>query len=64
VLRVLNDGRINRGRLHGDLEPSLVEGRSVDWVPFSLALRGLVVFDLTGSPWLTRRAEHALSGPD
>jgi hypothetical protein len=64
VLRALNDGRINRGRLHGDLEPYLVEGRAVDWVLFSLALRGLVVFDLTGNPWLTSRGEHALNGPD
>jgi len=62
VLRALRDGRVTRGRLHGDLEPHVLEGRSVSWTVSTLALRGYVAFERLGPAAVTVRGIEMLDG--
>ena len=55
VLQAVADERIERGLVHGTLEPHLLEGQDVIWPLRALVLKGLVQLRPIGRPRLTDR---------
>ncbi len=55
VLQAVADERIERGLVHGTLEPHLLEGQDVIWTLRALVIKGLVQLQPIGRPLLTDR---------